>query len=457
MQRNQIYLIVLLIILLFAVLPGQITGSLSVFVIFILFFIGLISMAGIIVESQKAAYGLNLIHWIFVFIFFFIAPIIQATFSFQPWGISMDSLEIEKTGLYIILWIIMYVIGTVFARHIYFRESEKIKYISDGRLRLCLYISIISSIIIIRNTGFRNLFTRAEVELAASSLQISTAVSLVLSKCTRAAIVFLEAVLISERKTMYRNVNILLLINSVLLILTCFPTALARNTTATVYLGLFVFLFYRNKQILKNSLLYIFSFLGGILIVFPILSIFRRMTYLTPNLLVSLENSLTNLGSAYLSADYDAFAIITATRQHVDQYGITMGRQLLGALLFFIPRSIWSSKPIGSGAFVATSRGMRFTNISCPLVAEGYINFGIIGICIFALIAGTACTILDEQYWSAMESTDSGISFIEIIYPFMLPSYFFILRGDMMSGWAYIFAFILIFYILFPKINGSLN
>ena len=87
MQRNQIYLIVLLIILLFAVLPGQITGSLSVFVIFILFFIGLISMAGIIVESQKAAYGLNLIHWIFVFIFFSLRRLFKQLLAFSH-GVS---------------------------------------------------------------------------------------------------------------------------------------------------------------------------------------------------------------------------------------------------------------------------------------------------------------------------------------------------------------------------------
>jgi len=31
---------------------------------------------------------------------------------------------------------------------------------------------------------------------------------------------------------------------------------------------------------------------------------------------------------------------------------ITYERQLLGALLFWVPRSIWPNKPIGSGAFV---------------------------------------------------------------------------------------------------------
>ena len=69
----------------------------------------------------------------------------------------------------------------------------------------------------------------------------------------------------------------------------------------------------------------------------------------------------------------------------VSQMGSFKGKQLLGAMLFFIPRSIWPSKPIGSGATIAIYQRQSFKNISCPIIGEAIINFGIIGVIIFAV------------------------------------------------------------------------
>jgi len=82
---------------------------------------------------------------------------------------------------------------------------------------------------------------------------------------------------------------------------------------------------------------------------------------------------------------------------------ITYGRQLVGALLFFVPRSIWPNKPVGSGHFVAENMLMTrysfwFTNISMPFPGEGYINFGILGIILFAFILALVSKITDNWY-----------------------------------------------------------
>lgn len=65
---------------------------------------------------------------------------------------------------------------------------------------------------------------------------------------------------------------------------------------------------------------------------------------------------------------------------------ITYGNQLLGVLLFWVPRSIWSNKPIGSGAFMAEITNLDFSNISMNYFAEGYINFGVFGMFLFLLV-----------------------------------------------------------------------
>lgn len=62
--------------------------------------------------------------------------------------------------------------------------------------------------------------------------------------------------------------------------------------------------------------------------------------------------------------------------EYIAENGTTNGRQLLGCFLFFIPRTIWKTKPIGSGALVAEIIGQEHTNISMPFIGEGLINFG---------------------------------------------------------------------------------
>lgn len=449
-QMKRLIVIASIVIVLFAIIPGQVTGSLSTYTTMLLIIIALISFAGLISEMKVASYSLNMIHWIFFLVFYFIAPISQATLGFRPWGISMDSNNLERTSLLLILWILVYLGGVLFGKRILIRESNKVEYFSDRKLYTWFLISILCALVLIRVAGLHNMFTRAESETASASSQMSTAVSLIMSKCTRAVIVFLEAILVYQRRAEQRNVRFLLVGNTILLIICCFPTALARNTTGIIYLGLFVFLFYNNKQRLRSSIWYIVAFLGAIIVVFPVINVFRRIDFSSPELAPTLVRAFSELRTAYLSGNYDAFAVITAVRHYVEQYGATNGSQLLGAAFFFIPRTLWAAKPIGSGAMVAASNGMTFTNISCPLISEGYINFGVAGVILFAFIAGCVCTVMDRKYWQTMESGEPGISFIEVMYPFLLPSYFFVLRGDLLSSWSYTFAYIITFWVLYP-------
>jgi hypothetical protein len=79
----------------------------------------------------------------------------------------------------------------------------------------------------------------------------------------------------------------------------------------------------------------------------------------------------------------------------VKVHGVQWGHQLLGSLLFFVPSSVWSSKPLATGIFLAdyliANYSMWFTNLSAPLVAEGYLDFGPLGVIVYA--AGTALLV----------------------------------------------------------------
>ena len=76
------------------------------------------------------------------------------------------------------------------------------------------------------------------------------------------------------------------------------------------------------------------------------------------------------------NVDFDAYSLFARTIEYVQQASITFGKQLLGTIFFIIPRALWQGKPEHSGVIVSAAQGQEFTNLSCPIMAEGYINFG---------------------------------------------------------------------------------
>ena len=96
------------------------------------------------------------------------------------------------------------------------------------------------------------------------------------------------------------------------------------------------------------------------------------------------------INQPFLSMDYDAYQLLCYTMLTVDRDGIAWGSNLLGSVLFFVPRSLWPSKPEQTSWIIydtiSHSRNPGTINLSTPLTAEGYFAFGwagVIGITIF--------------------------------------------------------------------------
>ncbi len=72
-------------------------------------------------------------------------------------------------------------------------------------------------------------------------------------------------------------------------------------------------------------------------------------------------------------------------------------------------------------------------------------NFGVAGVALFAFIAGSAATVLDRKYWAGLSRGGARTDLLTLLYPYLLPSYFFMLRGDLMSTWSYMAAYLAVF------------
>lgn len=106
----------------------------------------------------------------------------------------------------------------------------------------------------------------------------------------------------------------------------------------------------------------------GMVTLFPLADLFRRSTDVS----LEAEGPVDSLASG----DFDAYVQMANTFDYVATHGITYGQQLLGVVLLWVPRGIWENKPVATGALLAEHMGYDFSNLSTPIWAELFINFG---------------------------------------------------------------------------------
>jgi oligosaccharide repeat unit polymerase len=146
----------------------------------------------------------------------------------------------------------------------------------------------------------------------------------------------------------------------------------------------------------------------------------------------------------YLAAnsDVDSLGMTALTQKWIDMHGHRWGMQILGALLFWVPRVFWPGKPVGTGTMVTEDLGFDFTNLAPPITAEALVNFGLIGVLVMGALFGLALAALDGAYWApGREGIASSHRIIDAIYPFWLGCIVFITRGDLFPSTAFTTSF----------------
>jgi hypothetical protein len=88
---------------------------------------------------------------------------------------------------------------------------------------------------------------------------------------------------------------------------------------------------------------------------------------------------------------------------------------------------------------VYQSLGRTFINISSPLPAEGYINFGWMGSLLFTAIVALLACCYDAAYW--LRPSRRVPTFHRLFYPAAIILFLFLLRGDLLSSFAYLAGF----------------
>ena len=267
--------------------------------------------------------------------------------------------------------------------------------------------------------------SRTAISSAKAAAGLTTAQSGLFVTGTRALVLFVcvSAIILRKKDKHDTIANFSLATSSLGLIILANPLSSSRFWFFTVVASLVITTVNLNPARIRLGAMSLFY---GSMFVFPLADYFR-----------GTNRTFGSVGtSAWLTGDFDALQITGAGIQWFQINGAVWGHQLLGALLPFIPRSIWTSKPIDTGIMIARANGMKFENISGPWVAEAMINFGYIGLILFPFLIAYLFRIV--KFRAELFPDDFGV----ILNGFLVGYLPILLRGSLLqaSGAAGIFA-----------------
>ena len=378
-------------------------------------------------------------HWFFFITMFVIAPISQYVNSYSPWSYALGSVDYLTANIILLVWGLIFAAVTTMRPAPRLTESTHQRDIfgafPDVSFRAAIVVLIIAAaatFAVVYTVGFANLFSRGTY-----STGLDTTLGLLFEKVVRPLPVFAFAVLYIRFRQSGEGA-VFLACCAVFMFIADFPIAMSRNSLACLYGGLALLVFdpLRTRRGLFTAFL-----LVAFLIVFPAGNVYRYTSVDFGDLVGALAESFANISKGFCAVDYDAYSMIARASHYIGLNGATGGFQLLAVVLFFVPRSIWPAKPSGSGSLIATSQGQTLSNISCPLPGEAIINLGYVGVVVFAIAIAIICRKADEAYLRKQGGAC-------VFYPFACLAFFFMMRGDLLSSYAFLCGYFVAFCLL---------
>ncbi|MDD0838243.1 hypothetical protein PSQ40_06640 [Curvibacter sp. HBC61] len=219
------------------------------------------------------------------------------------------------------------------------------------------------------------------------------------------------------------------------------PLLEKRQSIGPVYLSIAAAcLFYQIHSGL-HRFLYIFS---SIVVALPLISIFTHISYLD---WADANISMDVIYDHFLETHYDAWANAAGASELTSLWGYFGGQQLVGSILFWVPREIWPDKPVMSGVEIAryleAFYAMWFDNISAPLATEGFLDFWYLGSFFYGAFLALLCRFLDYTQIVVKSAVIVGLG---LYFSFFLV---FLLRGALMNAVAYGFGNMLAFILVY--------
>lgn len=403
-----------------------------------------------IAGGNKLAY-LRMFFWIYAYIMFGISALAQVSLNSWPWPGYYTSHQIATA--YGVIWfgLLAYESGYfIRTRRNPDQESQKAKQKNQSLgqgypgIKLAILSIIFSSItygyLYSQEISIFTLRNDYSTQLLDAFGTIGYAVVLLFTQ-------FLPLVtllwIVTEYKSyptrqspriVYSTAGLLLLL---ILFISSNPIIAPRWWFSSVFISLILLIYGKSRKLL---------FLIGLgiplayTLLFPYLDLFRSLDTFDRITSSSRSGYLENL----VDGDFDSLQQIMNTAVYVDYEGITFGRQLLGVVAYWVPRGLWVDKPEDTGVMVAEYLGYPYTNLSSPLWAEGFINFGMFGVLLFLVSWGYISRFLDKVYQTRFLTPQPSSVWLLPTFYLLVPAQNLLIRGSLLVATLYISSPILI-------------
>jgi hypothetical protein len=178
----------------------------------------------------------------------------------------------------------------------------------------------------------------------------------------------------------------------------------------------------------------------GLLVILPIVSLTGRFG---AGVLEAVDN--VDITKDFFQIPYvDVFDVLLYSVHYLEGLGYDYGIRTLGAMFFFVPRSIWEGKPFLLAQQIGEELvGLRLAgtdNLSFFFAGEFYADFGIVGVFVLSLITVYLCKKFFENYNFAF----NGVFILEFIAISALPV---VVRGPIGANASLVFMEIFFFVV----------
>lgn len=316
--------------------------------------------------------------------------------QFYWYPMSVDTDQILPAAVMCLLSTLAYVLGYITSRSTLRHSApshDKIDARGYDRLAsfILLAISLFYSAYAISRIGITHLVSTREAassslgDIGAGTTQIGMLQTLPASTCIATFMI------IAFQRYLYPDsslsMRMMFYASAVLMLAMNFPLSIPRFMMISIAMVILLTVF---NGFLKRRKVWLYvSAPIAMYLVFPFLGQVTRGSEVESNFFVN------SLSESMLHGDFDGFQSIMNVHLMVEEEGLSWGGRLLSAILFMVPRSIWSGKHEHTGADAAEAAGYDFLNVSMPLPGELFSNFGWVGVVVGLFLFGRLISRMD--------------------------------------------------------------
>ncbi len=389
--------------------------------------------------SILAAYGLNkaveLMFWLYCYTFFGISAFLQIAENKFPWPGQYSSISLFRGELIVLTGLIAFDMARPInpKTKLLYRPIHKPNFeISRARLYI---VSAIGIMLMIYATytlgGLETLILNRTALSSFISQRYNLSTSLILTVFAKTVVYVLLVIALALRLRSHKRtlpLSILIFVLGLSTALENNPVSTARFQVGTILLSIFFVLPWQRKF----AWMTVYGMIMIMIVVFPYADLFRSSTNL--NIVETIAHRESKENQLITKPDYDSYQQVVNGVRFVQQNGFQFGRQISGAFLFWVPRSMWSGKPIPTGQLIAEKMGYGFTNLSAPLWIEFFVDGGWLLLIVGFYGYGRMVRWLDHI---RMQNARK-ITFVYLFATIYAGYQFFLLRGSLMPAVAYL-------------------